>query len=388
MPLMEGEESSSPSNHLASNLTPTLSFEGLQMLQVGSRPVINSVSKHRKQRNDVPLLWTCCKLRKWRNMLHMSLMKLCLQLQELMLQMAAQAAASERKPSCSVANSTSSLWPPYAAPDEAQPDQATACTDTAPLSAPSASLLPFQPRSTAEEAMRRDCSTSQPGVQLADIGARDSESEASQASAGGRSTDAVHSSAQQTGNSGDAAQNCSTDAQSGSWQHDSDTHTTSAESRNLQKPVLQLRHHDASQPWATQNQPPRNGLPAALTERQSSPSQMLLQQSGQKQPHLGQLGLGKVPSGHQQHRRATVTDVPMEGSKQQQGCARQSGALHAARSLSWSHQAVESPQLHLHSSGVSELPASNLLDVFHSQGSLQQRAETALLVGALHVLWQ
>ena len=318
-------------------------------------------------------------------MLHTSLIKVRLQLQELMLQMAAQAAASEREPSCSVANSTSTLWPPYAAPVEAQPDQATACTTTMPLSAPSASLLPFRPRSTAEEAMPRDWSASQQGVQQADIATRDIESEASQANAGGQSADAVHSFAQQTGNTGDAAQNCSDDAQSGSWQHDSDTHTSSIDSRNLQKPVLQLRHHDASQPWGTtQNQPPRNGLPA---ETQSGLSQMPWQQSRQNQTHSGQLGQGKVPSGHQQHRRATATDVLMEGSKQQQqDRAKQSGALHAARSLSWSHHAAESPLLH--SSGVSELPASNLLNVFHSQGSLQRRVELALLVGALLVLWQ
>ena len=268
-------------------------------------------------------------------LLHLVAVKTCacvLQLQELMLQMAAQAAANDRKPTRSVANSTSTLWPLQAA-QQLQPQQATAMASTTDLLfAPSASLLPYQPQHTAAEAADRTGDRPQQNMQQTSIAAQDSEPEARHASAVDQTIDAVQSSGQLSLNPAAAATRPSHVPQAEGLQQQSagETNNADADSASMHKSGLQLTHHDASQPWGTSWKQP-SLAPVELP--------------------LGQSGLGKLPSGPDQHRRATASDVPVNGPRPQQGSARPSNGLHIARSLSWGNQTAETPRLHQHQHG-------------------------------------
>lgn len=301
-----------------------------------------------------------------------------------MLQMAAQAAVTERKSSRSVANSTSTLWPPYAAPD--QPKEVASSPNTVPLHAPSASLLPFQPEHAAERTRQAEGSMSHMGLQQ-DVRQEDN---------GNGIKGAGPSSARPSANAAEAETAVS--ALSSSRQADdsrqhakpSDSVVIDGERDSMQKPSQQLKHHDASQPWGTSWKQPTVALqlppgqsalskvPSGLNQtRRSTVPDMLTKHSGavasaaeadtdQSEYQLRRSTVAEVATEQPQHqrRRDSMADVPMADSRQQQG-VRQSSRLQAARSLSWSHQPAESPQLHQRSSG--NYQHTDTIPVSHTQ---------------------
>ena len=296
-------------------------------------------------------------MRPWSRTAVASVVRTCtcvLQLQELMLQMAAQAAAHERKPDRSVANSTSTLWP-LQAPEQLQPQQASAVTSTTDsLFAPSASLLPYQPQHTAGAATPTSGNRS----------GQDSGPEARHISAVDQTADDVQSSGQLSSNPAAAATGPSHGPNAERLQQHAaeETNGANADSASMHKSGLQLTHHDASQPWG-------------MAWKQPSLAPVKLP--------LGQSGLGKLPSGPHQHRRATASDVPLNGPGPQQGSARPGNILHAARSLSWGNQTAETPQLHQHGSGTADLlePSAAQKLLLHSVSSQAVNAHPATQSG-------
>lgn len=277
-----------------------------------------------------------------------------LQLQELMLQMATQAGASERKPSRSVANSTSTLWPPSIAPD---PHRQAACGNTTDPLDPAFLQRPFlQPHLGAETVQQAELSQQDVGQVQESSGDEDT---------------AEPSSAFQVA---DHAALTAVPAAPSSSQPDSlpkhvnphGGHVPTGDADVLQHQGMHMRrHHDASQPWGSSGKQPSRA-------RQSMPT--------------GQAALVGITCRPQQLRRSTVPDVPSrhasgafeaatrdvaEQAGQQhtrgtataghlQGSAKPSSRLPAARSLSWSHQAADSPLLHQHSSGDAYIKRSSL----------------------------
>ena len=235
-----------------------------------------------------------------------------LQLQGLMLQMAANGAAPPARPSRTAETSTSTLWAPGAALLQRQPSSFLQ----------SSSLPDSQQQQQQEQPIPLQASLSdapdsgngnEPGAQHAQ---RESQPLSSAAPS------EIHA-AEDT----DAASTESHDQTS--VQSQAQGAPCSTVSHSMQQPSQHASHHDAHQPWASQWAQP--ALPALTVPTAQSRLDM--------------------PLGLQQHRRATAADVPVSRTLQQQAMRNSSG-LQAARSLSWSQPAAgDSPLADQPSSG-------------------------------------
>ncbi len=237
-----------------------------------------------------------------------------LQLQRLMLQMAANAAAPPARPSRTAETSTSTLWAPGAALLHRQPT-----SFLQPSSLPDGQK---QPQQQHGQSIQLQASLSgapdlgsgnEPGAQHAQRESQPASSAAPSESHKAEDPDAA-----------------STDSHDQtSVQSQAQVAPCSIVSHSMQQPNKHASHHDAHQPWASQWAQP--ALPALTVPTAQSRLDM--------------------PLGLQQHRRATAADVPASRTLQQQAMRNSSG-LQAARSRSWSQPAAgDSPLASQPSSG-------------------------------------
>ena len=257
-------------------------------------------------------------------------LQLHLQLQSLMLQMAANAAAPSGRPSRTAETNTSMLWAP-----------------SAPLLPPQhAGLLPAGLKPDSEQAQQkheqnvlcqsdrspaqsRDLHT-QPEAQL-DHRPNDERNQLSPQHAQLVAQQEYQQAEQLVeANDSSAAASVSAVASNGSSQARPES-TASEDKPDSGQQAKQASHNDAHQPWAScWLQPALPALAVPVTQRASYTAA------------VGQQG--------QQQRRVTASDVPHARMLQQQA-ARKSSGLQAARSLSWGQSAEDQALAKLRSSG-------------------------------------
>ncbi|DBA99043.1 hypothetical protein WJX77_007957 [Trebouxia sp. C0004] len=241
------------------------------------------------------------------------------QLQRLMLQMAANAAAPPARPSRTAETSTSTLWAPGAALLHRQPSSFLQHS-----SLPDSQQQQQQEQSTQLQASLSGApdSGNEPGAQHAQHESQPASSAAPSEVHAAEDPDAVSIESHER----TSVQNHSAGA------------PCSIVSHSMQQPSQHASHRDGHQPWASQWAQP--ALPALAVP-------------------TAQLRLG-MPLDHQQHRRATAADVPVSRTLQQ--TMRNSSGLQAARSLSWSQPAAaDSPHASQPSSDVRSSVAGSLL---------------------------
>ena len=267
------------------------------------------------------------------------------QLQHLMLQMAASAAAPPARPSRTAETNTSMLWAP-----------------SAPLLPSQSSLLPptevnidsqqtqqlhqtadtQDDKQTAQDLQGNDKrhqpeaqQENQPGTQQAQLFAQRAERIAQQ----------EHQQAQQPVPAGQASTSSASAAVPVGNGHSEADETRNGDEQLLhssQQHAQQASHHDARQPWTSRWTQP--ALPSIAVPAQ--PAVLASQTGHQQQPQQYQ----QQQQQQQQHRRVTASAVPSRLMLQQHA-ARQGSGLQAARSLSWGHSAQDQALASLRSSG-------------------------------------
>ncbi|KAA6428241.1 MAG: hypothetical protein FRX49_01837 [Trebouxia sp. A1-2] len=247
------------------------------------------------------------------------------QLQRLMLQMAANAAAPPARSSRTAETSTSTLW------------------------APGAALLQRQLSSLSQPSSLQDSQHQQPQQQEEHFTQLQASLRVAPDSGNGNEPGAQHAQheSQPASSAAPSEVHAAEDSDAASTEsHDQTSVQSQAQgapcsivSHSMQQPSKRASHHDAHEPWASQWAQP--ALPAlTLPTAQSCLDR---------------------PGDLQQHRRATAADVPVSRTLQQQAMRNSSG-LQAARSLSWSQPAAgDSPIASQPSSDVRSSAAGSLL---------------------------